>query len=96
MTELTQRISEMRRPGLLMRAARAGLVDYDRGRDLPRLLRQIEPPSPTAAVDFLLTAEARAEEARVSGGAAYSVSRHIDLLIALLSEFALVRRLSLV
>ena len=75
---------ELRRPRLLMRAARIGLQDYRRDRDLRRLIAQELPPD--RALPRLIEVEQTLEETRRKGDAAYSVNRHVDVLIALLAE----------
>ena len=57
MTDLATILAALRRPKILIRAARAGLVDYRRERDLKRLLRQRAPP-PQQAIGSLLDEEA--------------------------------------
>lgn len=57
MTDLFQLVSDLKRPELLVRAARAGLIDYNRKRDLKRLMRTAETPSPDRAVAALLAEE---------------------------------------
>lgn len=74
------------RPKLLVSAARFGLSDYDRGRDLTRLLRLPTVPSPHIAVDMLAEREADLEESRRAGAAGYSPTRHVEILTALLAE----------
>lgn len=86
MTNPDPRLAALRRPKLLIRAARFGLESYDRSRDLKRLLRAEETPSPRAAVEHLFEAEALLEGDRTSGQAGYSPARHVDLLIALIAE----------
>jgi Family of unknown function (DUF6477) len=83
-------IATLRRPRLLMRAARFGLGEYRRERDLRRFVSGTA--SPEATVTSLISVEARLEETRVAGGAGYSVARHIEVLIALLAEAQLLRR----
>ena len=80
----------LHRPRLLMSAARAGQTDYNRNRDLRRLMRGAV-PSPCAAVRRLTEEEALAEDSRRAGDAGYSVTRHVSLLIALLAETRLSR-----
>jgi len=92
MTELAATLATLRRPRLLIRAARFGLNDYDRGRDLRRLIRAEAPPAPERALDRLITAEAEIEEVRRARTAGYSVSRHIELLIAIMAEARLLPR----
>jgi hypothetical protein len=83
-------LATLRRPRLLMRAARFGLGDYRRERDLRRLLRSPEPPE--HSLPQLMQVEERLEATRLAGDASYSVARHIDVLIALLAEARLLRR----
>jgi hypothetical protein len=52
--------------------------------------------SPEQTVPCLLDEEERMEGTRLSGDAAYSVARHIDLLIALMAEAQLLRRAAVV
>jgi len=91
MHDLAGMVETLRRPSILIRAARHGLVDYNRNRDLKRLMRTPAPPPPSVAVRRLIDEEAAAEERRQSGDAGYSLTRHVDLLIALLGEFRLMR-----
>jgi hypothetical protein len=86
MTELSNTLATLRRPRLLVRAARFGLGDYRRERDLARLLHGSRPQSQTAILGRLMEQEERMEETRRSGDARYSVGRHIELLIALMAE----------
>ncbi len=90
MSDFRTILSNLRRPRLLMRAARFGLDDYRRDRDLRRLVRCGSSPEQT--VPCLLDEEERMEATRRRGDAAYSVARHIDLLIALMAEAQLLRR----
>jgi hypothetical protein len=86
MTDLLTLVSELRRPRILIRAARAGVTGYDRNRDLKRVMRVAEPPSPERALSALIAAEAAVEETRKAGAATYSFTRHIELLIAMIGE----------
>ncbi len=82
---------EMRRPRLLIRAARLGLQDYRRDRDLKRLLGAGLGGSPETTLAHLWSQETRIEATRQTGDASYSIARHIDLLIALMAEAQLQR-----
>jgi len=73
------------RPRLLISAARHGLAEYDRHRDLRRLLGT-PLPAPAAAFSRLLEMERGLECARTCGDAAYRPARHVAVLIALLGE----------
>ncbi len=90
MSDFRKTLSEMRRPSLLMRAARLGLPDYQRGFWLKRLAPG--ETSPERILPRLLSAEEQMEEIRRSGDASYSIARHIEVLIALLAEASLLRQ----
>lgn len=92
MTDALTLLKSLRRPRLLIRAARFGLVDYNRDRDLKRLMKSASTPTPVRAVDGLITEEARMEEIRRKGDASYSVARHVEVLIALMAEARLLPR----
>ena len=77
-------IDNLSRPRLLIRAARFGLSDYRRERDLRRLIQP--PASPEAALTRLLSVEDDMEQTRRAGDASYSIARHIEVLIALMAE----------
>ncbi|MEG3662422.1 DUF6477 family protein [Celeribacter halophilus] len=86
MTDITTLLNTLRRPRLLIRAARFGLNDYNRNRDLKRLTRSLTTPSPERALSTLIEEEARLEETRRAGDASYSVKHHVELLIAVMGE----------
>jgi hypothetical protein len=86
MTDLAATLFTLRRPRLLIRAARFGQRDYDRARDLRRLLRAETAPEPDQALDRLMAEEAQIEDIRQARAADYSVSRHVALLIAIMAE----------
>ncbi len=90
MTDFRALLADLRRPQLLIRAARCGQTDYRRDRDLRRLLDC--QPTPDPAVRRLLSEEEKLEEIRKSGEASYSLNRHIDVLIALMCEVRLLPR----
>lgn len=90
MSDFRARLADLRRPRLLMHAARFGLSDYRRDRDLKRLIDV--PATPEAAVTLLLSQEGKLEDNRQRGDVAYSIARHIEVLIALLAEYRLVTR----
>jgi hypothetical protein len=90
MTDFRSILENLRRPRLLMQAARLGLAEYRRDRDLRRLVNC--GLSPEETVPKLISEEEQLETTRLSGDAAYSVTRHIEVLIALLAEARLLRR----
>ena len=89
MTDCRTMLATLRRPRLLMRAARFGLAEYRRDRDLRRHVGLNASPEDT--VTSLMSVEARLEATRLAGDAAYSVARHIEVLIALLAEAQFLR-----
>lgn len=94
MSDVRTLLATLRRPRLLMHAARFGLTEYRRERDLRRLVQTVASPEET--VPRLIHAEERLEATRVEGDASYSAARHIEVLIALLAEAQLLRRAGLV
>ncbi|MDV7144957.1 DUF6477 family protein [Tropicimonas sp. TH_r6] len=86
MTDFSQALANLRRPGLLIRAARHGQQGYDRKRDLKRITRGDEVPAPERAVRRLMDLEAELEYSRRTRDAAYSPTRHVETLIALMAE----------
>lgn len=92
MTDPTLALRALRRPRLLIRAARFGLTDYRRDRDLARLVPGAPMPGPAQALCALIEKEAELEETRKSGRAGYSIARHVELLIAMMAEARLIPR----
>lgn len=90
MTDFRALLSNLRLPRLLIRAAHCGLVDYRRDRDLRRL--GSTGTTPERVVRNLMAEEERLEETRAAGAPAYSVARHIEVLIALMAEVRLLPR----
>jgi hypothetical protein len=92
MKNATTLLETLRRPRLLIRAARFGLENYNRNRDLKRVMGTSTAPSPNRALDGLIEKEAQIEQTRKQGDATYSVTRHVDILIALMAEARLLPR----
>ncbi len=87
MTDFRTTVQELQRPRMLIRAARMGLSDYRRERDLRRLGHiSLQPEQ---SLQHLLDQEGRAEQSRRAGDVGYSLAQHIDLLIALMGEIRL-------
>lgn len=86
MSDFRKLLANLHRPRLLIRAARFGLQDYNRDRDQKRVLRTSTVLSPQQAVNGLMQQEAQLEETRQNGDATYSITRHVDVLIALMAE----------
>ena len=90
MTDFRTTLMNLRRPRLLIRAARIGAAEYRRDRDLRGLIERSI--SPELTVPRLINEEARMEEDRLRGLATYSVARHVEVLIALVAEVRLLSR----
>ena len=78
----------LRRPRILIRAAREGQSGWRRDRDLRRLLRLDQTPAPGAALPRLAAEEARLDQARREAQADYDLQCHILLLVAIIAETA--------
>lgn len=85
MSDISALIAALRRPRILIRAARHGLQEYRRERDLRRLIGAAACPPPATAVAELLAEEERLEQSRRDGGH-YPIARHVEVLIALMAE----------
>lgn len=76
----------LRRPRVLIRAAREGQAGWRRERDLKRLLRTDRCPAPGTALPRLRAEEALMNDARLQRAADYDLQRHVLLMIAILAE----------
>lgn len=84
MSDLFKTFSSIRRPRLLIRAAKMGLDVYRGERDLNRILGH--KLTGVRAVAELLDQEQALETRRVTGDVTYSIARHVEILIALMAE----------
>ncbi len=92
MSDNTPNLSHIKRPSLLIRTARFGLKEYSRERDLKRILRSDRLAAPSRVLPRFVDEEEQINENRKKGDAAYSVTRHIEVLIALMAEARLIPR----
>ncbi|TWI37944.1 DUF6477 family protein [Paracoccus sulfuroxidans] len=76
----------MRRPRLLVEAARAGQSGWKRDRHLARALKSDQPLSEASVLARLYAEEQRLEDERRESAASYDLQRHVLLLIAILAE----------
>lgn len=84
-------VAQLRRPSLLVRTARIGMNEYCRERHLQRILRTANLPRHGEALMKLVDLETDLDSLRRAGRAEYSYARHIDVLIAIMGETALLR-----
>ena len=86
MQDVLSMLHGLRRPRLLMRAARIGAEDYRRDAHLPRLLGYGRLPRHGQALMHLMDIEAELNKQRIEDASAYNLLRHIDVLIAVVGE----------
>ncbi|MBY6119424.1 hypothetical protein KUV64_09800 [Mameliella alba] len=91
MKDILGLLNDLRRPRLLIRAARIGAQDYRRNPHLNRLLGYGALPRPGVALMRLVEIEAELNERRHADDAAYSVSRHVEVLTAMMGEARILR-----
>ena len=84
MEDLLTRTARLRRPRLMIEAARHAEPHYKRDRDLPGLLG-CKPPR-GAALNDLLEMEKGYEALRLGNRARYRAGRHVAVLSALMAE----------
>lgn len=86
MRDIQTQARSLKRPKLLVRAARFGLDDYRRARDLRRCLNCDTLPTPGQALVLLLDLEKQINSERLAKSGSYVAARHVDLLIAIMAE----------
>ncbi len=91
MQDLLTQIAALRRPRLLIRAARIGAQTYRREARLPRLLGYGVTLRLGPTLMRLMALEAEMNDRRENGDAGYSIAVHVDLLIAIMGESQLLR-----
>ncbi len=91
MQDLLSMVTGLKRPRLLVRAARCGAAEYRRDRHLQRLLGYGALPRPAVALLKLMDIERELDDQRRVSDTAYSLVRHIDILIAMMGEAQLIR-----
>lgn len=91
MTDLLTLLQSLRRPRLLIRAARLGVEDYRRELYLNRLLGLSAPKRSGPVLMRLIEIEADLNAARLAESAGYSIARHVEVLIAMMGEARLLR-----
>lgn len=86
MLDLASLLASLKRPRLLVRAARHGLGDYRRKIHLPRILGGTAPERPAQVALVLMDMEEQMNIERKTRDANYSAARHVMVLIALMHE----------
>ncbi len=91
MQDPLSRLESLKRPRLLIRAARIGAAEYRRGAHLERVLGYGSKPRNAEALTRLLDLEADHEARRRENPASYSLAGHVDVLIAMVGEARVLR-----
>ena len=91
MTDLLSRLAQLRRPDILIRTARIGVQEYRRDVHLRRILGKSALPRSGPALMTLIDLEADVNAQRCTDEACYRITKHIDLLIAMMGEAHLLR-----
>ncbi|WP_417719176.1 DUF6477 family protein [Salipiger sp.] len=86
MQDILTILHSLRRPRLLIRAARFGADDYRRDTHLTRILGIGPLPRSGAAIMRLMEIEAELDERRRAADAGYSVARHVEVLAVMMGE----------
>ena len=93
MLDLMSQLTNLKRPKLLVNAARFGQKDYRRKIHLKRVLGGAVPNKASAILMQLFDHENHQNTQRKTRDATYSATRHTEVLIALIAEHQ--RKLSL-
>ena len=86
MQDVLSMLHRLRRPALLMRAARIGATDYRRDVHLPRLLGYGILPRHGSALMKLMQQEDQLNQKRLDNDRSYNLVKHVDVLIAMIGE----------
>lgn len=86
MYDTAEKLAQLTRPRLLIRAARLGMQDYSRRKHLPSLLGYGADSRPSATLPALMELEEDMDTRRRHQDATYSVRRHVELLVAMMAE----------
>lgn len=87
----TQEFCTIKRPRILVRAAKIAAQHFHRETALRRIMKCSIVPPKGKALQFLTDQEAHLNTLRLEGEASYSMRRHINVLAALLVEKSLLR-----
>ena len=86
MKDIHSHIRDLRRPKLLVSAARHGVDSYTRNIHLAQYITIDPLPGPGVALMQLFDIEREMNDARLMKSGAYAPSQHIDILVAIMAE----------
>lgn len=91
MCDVLQKLDALKRPRLLISAARIGSMEYRRETHLYRHFKQDCPKRSKDALERLIEIESELDAKRSGAAAGYSIARHVDILIAMMGEARILR-----
>ena len=91
MQDILTRLRGILRPALLVQAGTIGARSYRRGPALGRILGKAPPPRSAVVLVQLIDIEADLNARRKKTDAGYNLVRHIEVMIALNAEAAILR-----
>ena len=91
MCDVLSKLNALKRPRLLISAARIGAMEYRRETHLYRYFKDGHPNRSKDALEYLMALESDLDSKRMASDAAYSVARHVDILIAMMGEARILR-----
>ena len=86
MLDVQSILKNLKRPKLLVRAARFGIDDFCREQSLKRILKTDHMPKTREALIRLIDIEATMDEERKTKEASYCLAQHIEVLTAIMFE----------
>lgn len=89
MKDISSHIRDLKRPTLLVSAARHGIATYSRTTHLARYLEISPLPGPGVALMQLFEIEGDLDQARRTKRGDYTPSAHVDVLVAIMAEIQL-------
>jgi len=95
MLDIHSLLKNLKRPKLLVQAARFGLDEYRREVDLLRTLEITTLPRPVEGILQLIDLENELNEQRETKRSDYDMARHINAVTAIMAEQRLLETLSL-
>ena len=91
MKDINSHINALKRPALLVRAARHGAETYNRQAHLNKYIDLDPLPGPSVVLMQLFDIEKEINHARIHKNGTYTPSKHIDVLVAIMAEAQLWR-----
>lgn len=91
MFPILHRLDTLRRPQLLIRAARIGADDYRREVHLPRILGHGPLPRHASALEQLMDKEDEMDRGRRDHAPDYAMVTHVEVMIAIIAEARVLR-----